>query len=84
MANNDKPLIVDGIKVNVTADDFDDIILLELIEEQKYPSMFVHLFGKEGYEEIKEKLRDKETGKVRSSRLMEWFQQVSEKVGAGN
>lgn len=86
---SDKPIVVDGIVVNVTADDFDDIEVLELLAEvdenaTKVVALLKKLFGTEKYKEIKEKLRDEETGKTKTSSIMEWFAKVSEKVGAGN
>lgn len=81
---SDKPIIVDGIKLNVTADDFDDIEILELMEEGKFATGMKRIFGEKKYEEIKEKLRNPETGKVKASDLSEWFEKVAEKVGAKN
>lgn len=81
---SDKPIIVDGIKINVTADDFDDIEILELMEEGKFATGVKRIFGEKKYEEIKEKLRDPETGKVKSTAVSEWFEKVAEKVGAKN
>lgn len=86
---SDKPIVVDGIVVNVTADDFDDIEVLELLAEvdenaTKVVALLKKLFGTEKYKEIKDKLRDEETGKTKTSAIMEWFAKVSEKVGAGN
>ena len=86
---SDKPVIVKGIVVNVTTEDFDDIEVLELLAEveengTKLVALLKKLFGNEKYQEIKDKLRDKETGKTKTSEIMEWFREVSEKVGAGN
>lgn len=81
---SDKPIIVDGIKINVTADDFDDIETLELLEDGKFVSAIKRIFGEKKYQEIKEKLRDPETGKVKSTAVNEWFEKVAEKVGAKN
>ena len=86
---SDKPIVVDGIAVNVTADDFDDIEILELLAEveqngTKAVLLLKTLFGEEKYREIKEALRDKETGKTKTSKVMDWFGKVSEIVGAGN
>lgn len=80
----DKPIIVDGIKLNVTADDFDDLETLELMEEGKFATGAKRVFGEKKYQEIKEKLRDPETGKVKASAFSEWFEKVAEKVGAKN
>lgn len=81
---SDKPIIVDGIKVNVTKEDFDDIELLELLEEGNFASGVKHVFGEAKFKEIKEKLRDPETGKVKVTAVNDWFEKVSEKVGSGN
>lgn len=87
---SDKLIIVDGIKADVTQDDFDDIEVLELLAEigegngTKAVKLLKLVFGEEKYAEIKEKLRDPETGKTKTSTIMDWFQKVSEKVGAGN
>lgn len=81
---SDKPIIVDGIKVNVTEEDFDDMELLELLEAGKFASGIKMVFGDEKYQEIKEKLRDPETGKTKATAVNEWFEKVSAKVGAKN
>lgn len=86
---SDKPIIVDGIKVNITADDLDDIEILELLAEveengAKIVVLLKKLFGEEKYKEIKEALRDQETGRTKTSRIMDWFGEVSKIVGAGN
>lgn len=81
---SDKPIIVGGIKLNVTAEDFDDLETLELMEEGKFAAGIKRLFGEKKYQEIKEALRDPETGKVKASAVSEWFEKVAEAVGAKN
>lgn len=86
---SDKPIVVDGVTVNITADDMDDIEILELIADleqngAKIVTLLKKVFGEEKYREIKEALRDEETGKTKTSRITEWFGKVSEIVGAGN
>lgn len=81
---SDKPIVVDGIKVDISRDDIDDIELLEQMEEGNVPAAFRTLFGEKKYTEIKEKLRNEETGKTKVSDLMEWFQHVTERLNAGN
>lgn len=81
---SDKPIIVDGIKIDLTADDFDDIEILEMMENGKFSTGIKSLFGEKKYGEIKEKLRDPETGKVKASAVSEWFEKVAEAVGAKN
>lgn len=86
---SDKPTIVDGIKVDVTQSDFDDIEVLELFAEMEEDStalikLLKKLFGDSKYQEIKEKLRDPETGKTKTSAITEWFKKVAEKVGSKN
>ena len=81
---SDKPIIVDGIKVDVTEEDFDNVEVLELVEENKTIASIKLIFGEEKYKEIKEKLRDPETGKTKTTVLMAWFEKVGNKVGAKN
>ena len=81
---SDKPIIVDGIKVNVCEEDFDNIEVLEFIEDGKFVSAIKLIFGEEKYQEIKDKLRDPETGKTKTTAVNEWFEKVSKKVGAKN
>lgn len=81
---SDKPIIIDGIKVNVTEDVLDDIEILELMEANKLVAAMKLIFGEKKYAEIKEKLRDPETGKTRATALGEWFQKFSEKMNAKN
>lgn len=78
---SDKPIIVDGIKVNITADDIDDVDLAEMLEQGLITSAMRYVFGDEEFARIKDKLRDKETGKLKLSRLSEWFGKVSNILG---
>lgn len=80
----DKPIVVKGVKVNVTADDFDDVEILEMVENGAIPSIMRKVFGAEKYEEVKKALYDEEAGKTRTSALGEWLDEVMGKVGAKN
>ena len=84
MANSDKPIIVDGIKVNVTAEDFDDLDVFEAFEAGSFVTGFKMLFGEDKYRECKEKLKDSETGRTSVTALSNWFEKVAERVGAKN
>lgn len=81
---SDKPIIVDGIKIDATEEDFDNIEVLELMEDGKTFAAIKLIFGEDKYKEIKEKLRDPETGKTKASAVVKWFEKVGEKVGAKN
>lgn len=84
MENTDTPIIVDGIKVNVTSADFDDCDIMEKFEEGSFISGFKMLFGAEKYKEVKEALKDPETGKTSLTAISVWFEKVAEQVGAKN
>ena len=55
-----------------------------MVEENKTIASIKLIFGEEKYKEIKEKLRDPETGKTKTTVLMAWFEKVGNKVGAKN
>lgn len=84
MANPDTPIIVDGIKVDITSADFDDCDIMEKFEEGSFISGFKMLFGEEKYKEVKETLKDPETGKTSLTTLSAWFEKVAAQVGAKN
>lgn len=84
MANTDSPIIVDGIKVNVTSADFDDCDIIENFEAGSFITGFKLLFGEAKYKEVKEALKDPETGKTSLTAISEWFEKVAEQVGAKN
>lgn len=81
---SDKPFVVKGIKVNVTADDFDDIEILEMMERGAVPAIMRKVFGADKYEEIKKALYDEKAGKTRTSDLGDWLEEVMGKVGVKN
>nr|DAV56324.1 MAG TPA: hypothetical protein [Caudoviricetes sp.] len=80
----DKPIIVDGVKVEVTVDDFDDLDVVEQLESGNIVTGIKMIFGEAKYKEVKEALKDPDTGKTKLSRLNEWFAEVAEQVGAKN
>lgn len=75
MAKSDKPLIVDGVKVNLTADDFDDFevteCLADIVDDASEPSaklaatvrIYRVLFGAD-FERVKRELRANHGGKL--------------------
>lgn len=79
---SDKPLIVDGIKVNITIDDIDDIEIAEAMEEGRFATAMKMTFGDEEYKRIKEAFKENNGGRAKLSEIAEWFQKVSEKLGA--
>lgn len=79
---SDTPLIVDGIKVNITIDDIDDIEIAEAMEEGRFATAMKMTFGDEEYNRIKEAFKEKNGGRAKLSEIAEWFQNVSEKLGA--
>lgn len=78
---SDKPILVDGIKIDITLDDIDDIEVAEMLEEGKIAAVLRHVFGQEKYEAIKDHFK-KKNGKARISDLNEWFNKVAERLGA--
>lgn len=78
---SDKPIIVDGIKVNITVEDIDDMDVAELMEEGKIASALRLIFGQEEYEAIKAHFKEK-NGKAKISDVYEWFDKVSKRLGA--
>lgn len=78
---SDKPVIVDGIKVNITVDDIDDIEVAEMLEEGRITTAMKRVFGDDEYAAIKDKFREKH-GKAKLSDISEWFNKVAERLGA--
>lgn len=78
---SDKPIIVDGIKVNITIDDIDDIEFAELMEEGNIASAMKLAFGEDDFKKIKETFKEK-YGKARISDISDWFRKVAERLGA--
>lgn len=78
---SDKPIIVDGIKVNITIDDIDDIEFAELMEEGNIASAMKLAFGVNEFNKIKETFKEK-SGKARISDISDWFMKVAERLGA--
>lgn len=78
---SDSPIIVDGIKVNITIDDIDDIEFAELMEAGSIVSALKMAFGDEEFKKIKEAFKEKH-GKARISDIAEWFNKVAERLGA--
>lgn len=81
---SDKPIVVNGVKVNVKADDFDDVEILEMYAAGNVIGIMHKVFGKEKYEEVKKALYDEEAGKTRSSDLGKWLEKVMDSVEAKN
>lgn len=79
---SDKPIIVDGIKVNITIEDIDDMEVAELMEEGLVVKALRKVFGQKDYEAIKEHFKEKNGGKAKLSDVSEWFQKVSNRLGA--
>lgn len=77
---SDSPIIVDGIKVNITIDDIDDIEFAELMEAGSIASALKFAFGDEEFKKIKEAFKKKH-GKARISDIAEWFNKVAERLG---
>jgi len=86
----DKPLVVQGVRIDITEDDLLDIDHVELLGEieqgniTKIKPLMVALFGEKKYAEIKEKLKNSETGKTSVVDIGEWLTKVYEAVGAKN
>lgn len=95
MAKSDKPLIVDGVKVNLTAEDFDDFEILEcladMIDETVKQSAKVAatvrvyrlLFGND-LERIKRELRAKHGGKLANEVMGDFLNSCMTAVQAKN
>lgn len=78
---SDKPVVVDGIKVNCTLDDIDDIEVAEMMEEGMVVSAMKRVFGDAEFSKIKETFKEKH-GKARVSDMSTWFGKVANRLGA--
>ena len=78
---SDKPIIVDGIKVNITLEAIDDIEVAEMMEDGRIATAMRQVFGEAEYAKIKDKFREK-YGKAKLSDMSEWFGKVAERLGA--
>lgn len=95
MAKPDKPILVDGIKVEVTADAFDDFEITECIADlyddeatdgEKTASavkMYRLVFGDE-FPRVKRELRAKHGGKLTNETMNSFMGDVIEAVKAKN
>lgn len=93
MAKPDKPTVVDGIKVDVTADAFDDFEITECIADlyddeatdgEKTASavkMYRLVFGAD-FPRIKRELRAKNGGKLTNEAMSSFMAEVIEAVNA--
>ena len=95
MAKPDKPTLVDGIKVEVTADAFDDFEITECIADlydedstdgEKTAAavkMYRLVFGAD-FQRIKRELRAKHGGKLTNEAMSQFMAEVIEAVNAKN
>ena len=87
MADSDKPIIVDGIKVSFCSEDFEDEHYWDLVQDiDQNPGKLIkamrYIMGDEDYDALKDKLKNKKTGKTSINDIANWFAKASEKVGA--
>lgn len=78
---SDKPIIVDGIKVEFTIDDMDDIEVAEMLEEGRIVAAFKRIMGEVGFAKLKETFIEKK-GKAKTSDMAEWLNKTANKLGA--
>ena len=95
MAKSDKPLVIDGIEVNLTAEDFDDFEILEcladMIDETAEQSAKVAatvrvyrlLFGAD-FERVKRELREKHDGRLTNEIMGDFLNACMAEVQAKN
>lgn len=78
---SDTPIIVDGIKVEFTIDDMDDIEVAEMLEEGRIVAAFKRIMGEGGFAELKERFKEV-NGKAKTSDMAEWLNKAANKLGA--
>lgn len=78
---SDTPIIVDGIKVEFTIDDMDDIEVAEMLEEGRIVAAFKRIMGEDGFAELKERFKEV-NGKAKTSDMAEWLNKAASKLGA--
>lgn len=78
---SDTPIIVDGIKVDFTIDDMDDIEVAEMLEEGRIVAAFKRIMGEGGFAKLKETFIEKK-GKAKTSDMAEWLNKAANKLGA--
>lgn len=78
---SDTPIIVDGIKVDFTIDDMDDIEVAEMLEEGRIVAAFKRIMGDDGFAELKERFKEI-NGKAKTSDMAEWLNKTANKLGA--
>lgn len=95
MVKSDKPLIVDGVKVSLTAEDFDDFEILEcladIVDDAAEPSaklaatvrIYRLLFGAD-FERVKRELREKHEGKLTNEIMGDFLNACMAAVQAKN
>lgn len=95
MAKPDKPTVVDGIKVEVTADAFDDFEITECVADlydedaddgaktTAAVKMYRLVFGAD-FPRIKRELRAKNGGKLTNEAMSQFMAKVIEAVNAKN
>ena len=95
MVKSDKPLIVDGVKVSLTAEDFDDFEILEcladIVDDAAEPSaklaatvrIYRLLLGAD-FERVKRELREKHGGKLANEVMGDFLNSCMTAVQAKN
>lgn len=95
MAKSDKPPVIDGIEVNLTAEDFDDFEILEcladIVDDAAEPSaklaatvrIYRLLFGAD-FERVKRELREKHEGKLTNEIMGDFLNACMAAVQAKN
>lgn len=95
MAKPDKPIIIDGVKVDLTADAFDDFEIVEcladIVDDASEPSaklaatvrIYRLLFGAD-FERVKRELRAKHDGKLTNEIMGDFLNACMAEVQAKN
>lgn len=93
MAAKKPALVVDGISLNVKAEDLDDFELVEALADANSEDMDVQMqavvrvfrivYG-DDYKRVKSELREKNGGKLTTEIMMGFFGETMEALGAKN
>ena len=95
MAKRDKPLVIDGVKVDLAAEDFDDFevteCLADIVDDDAEPSaklratvrIYRTLFGSD-FERVKRELRANHDGKLTNKVMSDFLNACMTAVQAKN
>ena len=86
MADQDKPIVVDGVKVNFTQADLEDEHYWDIVQDvESNPGKMIkglrYLMGEEAYYKLRDPLKDKSRGKTSLVSVANWCEKACEKRG---